>query len=165
MGLQKNACRLLAVRLSPEIVEERRWQLRDKVLKKDRTVSAISLAWLEWSIYITNVPPEWRSLEQVFLIYRLRWQIELLFKLWKSECQLDRIAGHIKAREIYAKLIGSVFFQDISLPLRWTDRELSPVKQFILFVALRSNLLRHCKTSTSLTHSCLLCLIFDNAAV
>jgi hypothetical protein len=137
IGLQKRiACRLLAVRLSPEIVEERRRKLREKARKKGRAVSAVSLAWLEWSIFITNVPLEWLTLEQISLIYRLRWQIELLFKLWKSECQIDRIAGRIRDRvlcEIYAKLIGSVIFQYISFPLRWTDRELSPVKAIQTF--------------------------------
>jgi hypothetical protein len=137
VGFHKRiACRLLAIRLSPEIVEEKRRQLHEKALKKGRTVSAASLAWLEWSIYITNVPLEWLSLEQVALIYRLRWQIELLFKLWKSECQMDRIAGHLRARvlcEIYAKLIGAVIFQYISFPLRWADRELSPVKAIQTF--------------------------------
>ena len=85
----------MAIRLSPEIVEEKRRQLCDNPRRKGRTVSAISLAWLKGSIFITTVPLEWLSLEQVALIYRLRWQIELLFKLWKSECQMDRIAGHL----------------------------------------------------------------------
>lgn len=132
VGIKKRIpCRLLAVRLSPEVVEERRRKLRDNARKKGRAVNAVGLAWLEWSIFITNVPLDWLTLEQISLIYRLRWQIELLFKLWKSECQVDRIAGQTKGRvlsEIYAKLIGAVIFQYISFPLRWTDRELSPVK-------------------------------------
>lgn len=136
-GLQKKlACRLLAIRLSPEVVEERRRKLREKARRKGRSVSAASLAWQEWSIFVTNVPLEWLTLEQVALIYRLRWQIELLFKLWKSECQIDRIAGHIRERvlcEIYAKLIGSVIFHYVSFPLRWGERELSPVKAIQTF--------------------------------
>lgn len=137
VGLRKRiACRLLVVRLPPEIVEEKRRKLRDKARRKGRTVSATSLAWLEWNIFITNVPSEWLTLEQISLIYRLRWQIELLFKLWKSECQIDRIAGRIRERvlcEIYAKLIGSVIFQYVSFPVRWTERELSPVKAIQTF--------------------------------
>jgi hypothetical protein len=137
VGLQNRiACRLLAIRLSPEIVAEKRRQLREKARRKGRPVSAASLAWSEWSIFITNVPLVWLTLEQVCLMYRLRWQIELVFKLWKSECQIDRIAGRIRARvlcEIYAKLIGAVIFQYISFPVRWTDRELSPLKAIQTF--------------------------------
>jgi hypothetical protein len=137
VGFQKRmACRLLAIRLSPEIVEEKRRQLREKARRKGRPVSATSLVWLEWSILIPHVPLAWLTLEQVSLIYRLRWQIELVFKMWKSECQMERMAGRIRARvlcEMYAKLIGSVIFQYISFPLRWTDRELSPIKAIQTF--------------------------------
>jgi len=137
VGLQKKiACRLLAIRLPPDVVEERQRKLREKARKKGRTASAASLAWQEWSIFITNVPHEWLTLEQVALIYRLRWQIELLFKLWKSECQMDRIAGHTRERvlcELYAKLIGAVIFQYITCPLRWGERELSLVKAIQTF--------------------------------
>jgi hypothetical protein len=163
VGIQKRlACRLLAIRLSPEIVEEKRRQLRDKARRKGRPISATSLAWLEWSIFITNVPLEWLTLEQVFLIYRLRWQIELLFKLWKSECQIDRIAGRIRNRvlcEIYAKLIGSVIFQYVSFPLRWADRELSPIKAIQTFRRFAISLAKALEDSSQL--DALLYNLFD----
>jgi hypothetical protein len=163
VGIQKRlACRLLAIRLSPEIVEEKRRQLRDKARRKGRPVSATSLAWLEWSVFITNVPLEWLTLEQVSLIYRLRWQIELLFKLWKSECQIDRIAGRIRNRvlcEIYAKLIGSVIFQYVSFPLRWTDRELSPIKAIQTFRRFAISLAKALQDSNQL--DMLLSNLFD----
>lgn len=131
-GFQKKIpCRLLAIRLPNEAVQAKRRKLYDTARRKGRKVSADSLAWAEWTIFVTNISSEWLSLEQVALVYRLRWQIELLFKLWKSECQIDQIAGHTKPRilcEIYAKLIGVTLFQYISSPLRWTERELSPTK-------------------------------------
>jgi len=48
-------------------------------------------------------------LEHTGLLYTVRWQIELVFKLWKSQMQLNHIAGLRKERvqvELYAKLIG-----------------------------------------------------------
>jgi hypothetical protein len=163
VGFQKRlACRLLAIRLSPEIVEEKRRRLRDKARRKGRTVSATSLAWLEWSIFITNVPLEWLTLEQASLIYRLRWQIELLFKLWKSECQIDRIAGCIRNRvlcEIYAKLIGSVIFQYVSFPFRWTDHELSPIKAVQTFRRFAISIAKALEDSSQL--DALLSNLFD----
>jgi hypothetical protein len=163
VGFQKRlACRLLAIRLSPEIVEEKRRRLRDKARRKGRTVSATSLAWLEWSIFITNAPLEWLTLEQASLIYRLRWQIELLFKLWKSECQIDRIAGCIRNRvlcEIYAKLIGSVIFQYVSFPFRWTDHELSPIKAVQTFRRFAISIAKALEDSSQL--DALLSNLFD----
>ena len=51
--------------------------------------------------------------------------------MWKDEAQLDRVAGHLRERvlcELYAKLIGLVIFHYLTAPLRWAERELSPVK-------------------------------------
>lgn len=132
----KLACRLLAVRLPPDVVEERRRKAKEKARRQGRTLSADKLAWLEWSIYITNVPATMLTLRQVVLMYTLRWQIELLFRLWKSEGQLNRVAGKRRERvlcEIYAKLIGMVVFHYLTAPVRWAERELSPTKALQTF--------------------------------
>jgi len=132
VGLKiKLACRVLAVRLPPDVVAERRRKAKTNARRKGRTLSAEKLAWLEWNVYITNVPVTMLTLRQAVLIYTLRWQIELLFRLWKSEAELDRIAGRLRERvlcEIYAKLIGMVVFHYLTAPVRWVERELSPVK-------------------------------------
>lgn len=127
----KLPCRVLAVRLPPDVVAERRRKAKANARRKGRTLSAEKLAWLEWNVYITNVPQTMLTFSQTVLLYSLRWQIELLFKLWKSEAQLDRAAGRLRERvlcEIYAKLIGMVLFQYLSAPVRWAERELSPTK-------------------------------------
>jgi hypothetical protein len=127
----KLPCRVLAVRLPPDVVAERRRKARANACRKGRTLSAEKLAWLAWNVYITNVPATMLTLRQAILIYTLRWQIELLFRLWKSEAELDRVAGRLRERvlcEIYAKLIGMVVFHYITAPLRWGERELSPTK-------------------------------------
>jgi hypothetical protein len=132
VGLKiKLACRVLAVRLPPDVVEERRRKAKANARRKGRTLSAEKLAWLAWSVYITNVPATMLTLHQAVLIYTLRWQIELLFRLWKSEAELDRVVGRLRERvlcEIYAKLIGMVVFHYLTAPLRWAKRELSPTK-------------------------------------
>ena len=45
-----------------------------------------------WTILLTNLPAADFSAEQVGLAYRLRWQIELMFKEWKSYANLHRFA-------------------------------------------------------------------------
>ena len=37
---------------------------------------------------MTNCPPELLNWKEVVVLYRARWQIELLFKLWKSHNHL-----------------------------------------------------------------------------
>jgi hypothetical protein len=51
------------------------------------------------------------SWEEVWVLARARWQIELLFKLWKSHGGLDKSLGERPWRvlcEVYAKLIGQI---------------------------------------------------------
>jgi hypothetical protein len=124
-------CRVLGVQVPQEVADQRRRRARETARRKGRTPSARHLELMAWSIYITNVPATLLTSNQVLSLYPVRWQIELLFKLWKSQCELDRIAGWQRERilsELYAKLIGIVVTQFLLSPFRWRERELSAVK-------------------------------------
>jgi hypothetical protein len=128
--------RVLALRLPDAIVAERRRKAKENARRQGRTASHTHLAWLAWSIFVTNVPAAMLTLAQAARLYPLRWQVELLFKLWKSEGQVDRVAGTCQPRilcEVYAKLIGFVLFHYLTAPLRWGTRELSPPKALQTF--------------------------------
>jgi len=47
----------------------------------------------QFMVLLTNVPRRMLSARQVALAYRLRWQIELLFKEWKSYANLHEFAS------------------------------------------------------------------------
>jgi len=47
----------------------------------------------QFMVLLTNVPRRMLSARQVALVYRLRWQIELLFKEWKSYANLHEFAS------------------------------------------------------------------------
>jgi hypothetical protein len=64
---------------------------------------------MAWTLYITNVPVTMLTLRQVVVLYTVRCQIELIFKLWKSECAVERASGLHRERvlsELYAKLMA-----------------------------------------------------------
>jgi len=125
--------RLLVTRLPQEIADERRRKAQEAARRKGRTLRPRHLALLSWSLYITNAPPERLSLEEAVRLYRVRWQIELIFKVWKSEAHLDRVAGRQRPRilcELYAKLTGVVITHVLSAPCRWLQRELSLTKAY-----------------------------------
>jgi hypothetical protein len=126
-------CRLCCFRAPEAVVNRRRRQARRAAKKRGRTPSKETLYLLGWTIFLTNVPASMVDLEQVASLYALRWQIELVFKLWKSQMRIDHIAGFRKERvqvELYAKLIGLVLFRCVAMPLRSEVVDLSPAKAF-----------------------------------
>lgn len=77
--------RLLARRVPSPIAEQRRCQALKEAKCEGQTVSEARLVLLGWEVFITNLPAALASSDEVFVLARVRWQIELLFKLCKSE--------------------------------------------------------------------------------
>jgi len=79
------------------------------------------------------------SAEQIYLVYSLRWQIELFFKLCKSEAGIAKISGKKVNRilcEIYAKLACIVMLLYLCFPLRWEKcSEISFIKAYKEFAS------------------------------
>jgi IS4 transposase len=126
-------CRVCFFRAPEEVANRRRQIAKPQAAKKGRRPTQESLALMGWTILLTNIPAAMLSLEQAALLYAVRWQGELIFKLWKSHMKRHRIAGVRQARilvEWYAKRIGLVLFQFLALPLRAKDINLSPTKAF-----------------------------------
>jgi hypothetical protein len=104
--------RLLACRVSDTVYAQRVAALHEWERRHQTQASATRHALCRWVIYLSNLPPERLTLDQVTLVYGLRWQIELLFKLWKSHLHLDQWRTHNVWRslcEVYAKLLAIVF--------------------------------------------------------
>jgi hypothetical protein len=113
--------RLIAIPLPQEVADRRRQRAKENARRKGRTPSAAYLSTLDWLLFVTNVPEPMLSIEQVALLYRVRWQIELVFKLWKSYGSLQRTQTWRRERilyELYAKMIGLVLTQFLLSPWR-----------------------------------------------
>jgi len=69
--------------------------------------------------------------EEALVLLRERWQMELLYKLWKQHVQMDewRTADPWrKLCELYAKLIGAVPQHWLIVLFAWHDPQRSQVK-------------------------------------
>src|SRR5581483_3270974 len=103
-------CRLVAIRVPEEVANRRRQQAREKAAKKGRQPTPEYLELLGWSLFVTNCGEEERTWKAVVVLYRARWQIELLFRLWKSHNRLARHRAGATALAVlavfYAKLLG-----------------------------------------------------------
>jgi hypothetical protein len=135
------ACRLLAVRAPQEVVDQRRRRLYADARRRGSRPSTASLTLAAWTILITNVPAERLNVQEALIVARTRWQIELLFKLWKSHGRLDESRSDKPWRilcEVYAKLLAMLVQHWILVVCCWQypDRSLTKAAQTIRRLAL-----------------------------
>lgn len=119
---QHLTCRLVAVRVPTQVAEERRRKLRAEAKDDGHTPSARQLALCDWVIFLTNVPPERLRVAEVLVLARARWQIELLFKLWKSYGHVDESRSAKPYRilcEVYAKLLIMLMQHWVAITCGW----------------------------------------------
>jgi hypothetical protein len=123
--------RLLAVRVPQEVADQRRRRLREEARAKGKAPSERLLALAAWTTAVTTVPGEQLSLEEALVLLRARWQIELLFKLWKSHGQVDEWRSAQPWRilcEVYAKLLAMIVQHWVLLVGCWHQPNRSLVK-------------------------------------
>jgi len=123
--------RLLAVRVPQEVADQRRRRARAEAKRRGRAPSARTLALADWTVFVTNVPAERLTAAEALVLGRARWQIELLFKLWKSHGQIDAWRSAKAAAilcELYAKVIAMILQHWIMLVGCWAYADRSLMK-------------------------------------
>jgi Transposase DDE domain len=85
--------RLIACRLPKNQAEKARKRLRDEQGPSHVTEESLEAA--AYVILFTTVPRDRMDAAQCLHAYRLRWQIELQFKRWKSLCGFDRLPNYL----------------------------------------------------------------------
>jgi Transposase DDE domain len=69
------------------------------------------LALSGWTILLTNIPNEKAQAHEIRILVRCRWQIELVWRLWKERGHVDIWKTNKRMRvmcEVYAKLMGCI---------------------------------------------------------
>jgi hypothetical protein len=97
---------------------------RKKSRKKTKKTSKSRLQLADWVILLTNVPSEQLSAVEALVVMRCRWQIELLWKLWKESGKIDTWRSEKSARietEIYAKILGLLILHWMTVLGCWQD--------------------------------------------
>jgi hypothetical protein len=164
LGAKGLSCRLIARRVSPQVAQKQRRKIKREARLKGQAVSQARLALADWEICVTNVSLARLSSEEVFVMLGVRWQIELLFKLWKSEGQLDTSRSHKPWRvlcEFYAKLLALLIQHWLLIVNCWAypNRSLTKasrtIKSYALYFAkVLNDFDRLCEAIESL-HRCL----------
>lgn len=107
LGEQKFPCRLVALRLPEEAYQKRLRTIASKKRKDPRSKIALDDVLHRWTLFVTNLSDEVET-KNLLEIYRLRWQIELLFKMMKTFLQVRKIENsneHGALMSLYVSLI------------------------------------------------------------
>ena len=140
---ERLCCRLIAWRMPPEVAARRRQKLIARTRdKKGRTPSRERLAWCDWTVLVTNVEADRLTPAEAAVLYRARWQIELLFKRWKSQGLVAQLHGATATQQlvrVWARLLAALVQHWLLLGAAWGDpaASLSKVCQALRTFAVR----------------------------
>jgi hypothetical protein len=110
---------LIPSRLMISPVDEKTYRQRIKKAKKKGMSLGYTLteqykASASMNLFITNIPKARLATEEIKTLYRLRWQVELIFKVWKSQANIDKIKS-VKIQRFQCELIARLLW----LLLHW----------------------------------------------
>ena len=133
---KKLKTRLILYKLTNEQLEKRSRKCKKNAKKKGIEKSNNTIELLGISIYITNIEQEVLSAKQVYELYALRWQIEIIFKTWKSmfhihgvnQVKIERFQCQLYGKLILLLLSSSVMFKMRTLALENKELEASEMK-------------------------------------
>ncbi len=97
--------RLIACRLPAAAAEKARARVRREL---GSATSPTDLEAAQYVVLFTTVPSTRMPAAMCLQLYRLRWQVELAFKRWKSLCHFDRLPNYRDdtiLSWLYAKLL------------------------------------------------------------
>jgi hypothetical protein len=103
--------RLVACRLPAAKAEKARAWVRRELGTK---ASQLDLEAAQYVVLFTTVTADRMSARMCLSLYRLRWQVELAFKRWKSLCHFDRLPNYRDdtiLSWLYAKLLLALLMQ------------------------------------------------------
>jgi hypothetical protein len=114
-----------------KIADKRRADLLADAQRRQQPVSEETLRLADWTCLLTDVSAQRLRFEGALVLVRERWQMELVYKLWKQHGQIDEWRTSNPWRvlcELYAKLIGVILQHWLIVLFAWHDPQRSLVK-------------------------------------
>ena len=100
--------RLVLHKLPLHVGERIRHRMKTDKQMKRKGLSAGRLAFCDVNAYLTNIGAHTLKAQDLRAVYAIRWQVELMFKSWKSGMEVDlarNIGPHMFACLMYGRLI------------------------------------------------------------
>jgi len=133
---KKLKARLILYKLTSEQLRKRLQKCEKNAKKKGVKKSDNTIELLGISMYITNIKREILSAKQVYELYTLRWQIEIIFKTWKSifhihavkQVKIERFQCQLYGKLILILLSSTIIFKMRTLVMKNKELEASEMK-------------------------------------
>lgn len=138
--ITKFKTRLIVTKLTEECKKKREENFLKTAKKKNKKNVNKDTYWTSINIYITNISAETVDKEQLHDIYALRWQVELMFKIWKSifkihdvkKVKLERFQCFLYARLTSLLLTSSIVSTGKKIAYEEKEKEISEIKSFAI---------------------------------
>lgn len=124
-------CRIVITPVSKEEARVRLKNAKASAKSKAVGISKDHRIRCHYKVFITNADKEIISIDQIKETYRLRWQIELVFKTWKSFFSINKVKKVKKERlecQLLAKLLWIIVNWDLFRISNRYVRKISPEK-------------------------------------
>ena len=115
--------RLIITRLTKRCKESRMKKYRLTLRKRNLKPRPEDELWNCINIYITNIPEFMQDKEKIHHLYSLRWQVELMLKIWKSIYQIDHV-HRVKVERFECFLYGRLISLFLSSRIVFTGKKL-----------------------------------------
>jgi hypothetical protein len=108
--------RICIIRKSNEAIKQAQQKILKEANKRQRSVKPETLEYAKYVILFTNYPENQFTDKEVLEWYRIRWQIELMFKRFKTVAQLGHLPKHSDDSSkawLYGKLFVALLTEKI----------------------------------------------------
>lgn len=113
----RHRARLVAKKCSTQESRENRRSLRARYQARGKTPTKAQLTRCDWHLMASNVETAKQNSQELYELYRQRWQIELAFRGWKKSHQLKELHKH-RTSSTHLKVLILAAMIVLSLTLR-----------------------------------------------
>jgi hypothetical protein len=142
---KKVKCRLILECLPEDVKAEKLRKANRAAQKEGRELGKDTISRIGLNLFVTNLNEHDLPKEQVWSLYRLRWQIELVFKVWKSVASVDKIKK-AKRERIECHLFGKLLWVMLGWNIFWKiTNQIKDRSKAVSFNKMMKNLRKFCE--------------------
>lgn len=146
LGSKKRvSCRLIVECLPEDIKAEKLRKANRAAKREGRKLGQSTISRIGVNVFVTNLDEDDLPKKQVWYVYRLRWQIELIFKVWKSVASVNKVKK-AKRERIESHLFGKLLWVFLGWGIYWKIvGQLENKKIAVSFNKMMKNFRAFCK--------------------